>query len=85
MAIVSENFAREYWGSPANALGKHIRESPTEDWHEIVGVAGNIYDEGVDKPAPAAVYWPLFQTQWILCACCAPNNLGSPHSLSVLL
>ena len=28
VAIVSENFAREVWGSPAAALGQRIRESP---------------------------------------------------------
>ena len=27
VAMVSENFAREYWGSPAKALGKRIRVS----------------------------------------------------------
>ena len=27
VAIVSENFAREVWGSPAAALGQRIRES----------------------------------------------------------
>ncbi len=64
VAIVSENFAREYWGSAANALGKHIREAAPEDWREIVGVAGDIYDDGVDKPAPTAVYWPLFQAHF---------------------
>ena len=61
VAIVSQNFAREYWGSVTNALGKHIRGASTDSWYEIVGVAGDIYDDGVDKPAPTAVYWPLFQ------------------------
>ncbi len=64
VAIVSQNFAREYWGSAANALGKRIREAPNADWYEIVGVAGDIYDDGVDKPAPTAVYWPLFGTNF---------------------
>jgi predicted permease len=63
-AIVSQNFAREYWGSAANALGKHIREATTDGWCEIVGVAGDIYADGVDKPAPTAVYWPLYQNSF---------------------
>lgn len=37
VAIVSENFAREYWSDPACALGKQIRTAPTDDWREIVG------------------------------------------------
>ncbi len=45
VAMVSENFAREYWGSPANAMGKHIRVGTKDDWREIVGVIGDVHDE----------------------------------------
>ncbi len=61
VAIISQNLAREYWGSPANALGKEIRVGTTDTWRRIVGVAGNIHDDGVGKPAPKSVYWPLLQ------------------------
>jgi len=61
VAIISENFAREYWGSPANAIGKFIHVGSTDPWHEIVGVCGNVYDDGVSKPPSSAVYWPLYQ------------------------
>ncbi len=64
VAIVSENFAREYWGSPENALGKKIREAAPEEWHEIIGVSRPIYDDGVDQPAPTIAYWPLYQHQF---------------------
>jgi predicted permease len=40
VAIVSESFAREYWHTASGALGKRIRASNTDDWREIVGVAG---------------------------------------------
>lgn len=59
VAIVSENFAREYWHDPANALGKKVREASTDDWREIVGVAQDIHDDGVDQAAPSAVYFPV--------------------------
>jgi len=59
VAIVSENFAREYWGSVQNALGKQIRTGLTDDWRQIVGVAGDVYDDGVSEKAPTSVYWPL--------------------------
>ena len=53
MALVSENFAREYWGTPENALGKRIRVGNTDDWREIIGVAGDVYDDGVSQePRP---------------------------------
>ena len=58
VAIVSENTARELWGSPAAALGKRIREVPKGAWREVVGVAGNGRDDGLDKNAPPIVYWP---------------------------
>jgi len=64
IAIISDNFAREYWGSPQNALGKMIREAPGEQWHQIVGVARNVYDDGLDKPPSSVAYWPLYQDQF---------------------
>jgi putative ABC transport system permease protein len=58
VGMVSENFAREYWGSAANAIGKHIRVSSKDDWREIVGVMGDVHDDGMDKEAPTVAYWP---------------------------
>jgi putative ABC transport system permease protein len=58
IAIVSENFAREYWGEPAEALGKRIGGAPGE-WFEIVGVAGNERSQGLNRPPPATVYLPI--------------------------
>ncbi|MGH9398588.1 MAG: ADOP family duplicated permease [Terriglobia bacterium] len=59
VAIVSERLAREYWHDPRNAVGKQIRSSTKDDWLEVIGVVGNIHDDGVDKPAPSSVYWPI--------------------------
>ncbi len=59
VVLVSDNFAREYWGNPSAALGKRIRENPKAPWREIVGVTGNEYDNGVDAKPPAVVYWPM--------------------------
>jgi predicted permease len=59
VTIISANFAREYWGSLANALGKRIRVSTSDDWREIIGVVGDVYSDGINKDAPATAYWPL--------------------------
>jgi predicted permease len=59
VAMVSENVAREYWPDPSAALGKRIRVSTKDDWREIIGVVGDVYDDGVSKPATTSVYWPL--------------------------
>jgi predicted permease len=58
VVIVSETFAREYWGSAQSAIGKTIRVATTDPWREIVGVAQDVHDDGVDKPVSSAVYWP---------------------------
>ena len=58
VAIVSENLAREMWGDPERALGKRVREGMKDPWREIVGVVGDVYDNGVQEKAPTFVYWP---------------------------
>jgi predicted permease len=58
VALVSENLAREYWQSPSDALGKQIG-SGSKNWRQIVGVVGNVHDDGTSQEAPATVYWPV--------------------------
>jgi predicted permease len=64
VAIISENFAREYWDSPDNALGKRIRVATTDDWREIIGVVANVYCDGVSKTPPSMVYWPIMRDRF---------------------
>ena len=65
VALVSETFAREEWGSPAAALGRHVRANVQDPWREIVGVVGDLRDDGVRQPATAAVYYPaLMEGFW---------------------
>ena len=59
VAIVSENLARDYWGGPENALGKRIRVSSKDDWREVVGVVGDVHDDGMNQSAPMICYWPV--------------------------
>jgi putative ABC transport system permease protein len=61
VAIVSESFAREVWGSPSAALGHRVRDSApasTDLWREIVGVVEDVHEDALHEPAPAFVYWP---------------------------
>src|SRR5260370_42499851 len=46
-----------------SALGKQIRVSPKDNWREIVGVVGDVHDDGVDKEAPSSVYWPILTSK----------------------
>ena len=59
VALISENFAREYWHTPQGAIGKMIRVASTDPWREIVGVVQNVHEDGVDQAAQSTAYWPV--------------------------
>jgi predicted permease len=64
--ILSENLAREYWGTPAAAIGKRISTRPTALKFEVIGVVEDVRMTGVNQPAPPVVYWPSFYfLQWL--------------------
>jgi predicted lysophospholipase L1 biosynthesis ABC-type transport system permease subunit len=47
------------WGNPGAALGKRIRSGFKDDpWKEVVGVAADVYDNGVQAKPPRFAYWP---------------------------
>jgi predicted permease len=60
VVMVSENMAREVWGSAAAAVGKRIRTGPARSWREVVGVVQDVHEHGADVAAPTIVYWPTF-------------------------
>ena len=64
VAVISENLAREMWGEPAAALGKRIKIAPVDLWREVVGVVGDVRDNGVHEPAPTIVYWPTMMAKF---------------------
>ncbi len=82
VAVVTANFAELYWGSPTAALGQRIRHPRTSNqrlmetdpgllpWREIVGVVGNVRNDGVSQPAPTVIFWPMAQNR--------PPGLYSP-------
>jgi predicted permease len=62
VAVLSENIARELFGSPAAALGKRISDmppGPNAVWREIVGVTQDVREDALDAAAPPLVYWPV--------------------------
>ena len=58
VVMISDNLARELWGSSSAAVGKRVRSSPRAPWREVVGVVQDVHNNGVHEPAPATVYWP---------------------------
>ena len=58
VVMVSENFARESWGSASAAVGKRIRQFTNMPWLEVIGVVEDVRHNGVDEKSPAIIYWP---------------------------
>jgi len=56
--MVSENFARESWGSASAAVGKRLRQFENQPWQEVIGVVEDVRVHGVDEAAPTIIYWP---------------------------
>ena len=76
VALVSENLADEYWGSPANALGKRFRVASTDGWTRIIGVVGNVHIDGMDKAAPTCIYRPVLERREVAFAVRSPLALS---------
>jgi predicted permease len=58
VVMISENLAREMWGSPSAAIGKRLREFSSMPWREVIGVIQDVRERGVQENAPPTVYWP---------------------------
>ena len=79
-AMVSENLARELWGSPAAALGKRIREFPSQPWWEVIGVVQDVRENGVQERAPEIVYWPTMMENLY-----GPGALGAVRTVTFVV
>ena len=63
VVIVNESFAKRWWPNE-NPLGKRVKQGfPQDDrpFREIVGVVGDVAQEGLDLPVQTEVYLPLAQ------------------------
>jgi predicted permease len=75
-AIVSRAFAERYWKGQS-PIGKRLRADLSGPWFTIVGVAGDVHMEALEKPAEEFVYFPLVR----------PGERGAyvPHHLAIAL
>jgi predicted permease len=64
VAVISEDLARDYWSTPQNAIGKRIRVTTKDDWREIIGVAGDVREDGVSQEVPSVAYWPMIMNRF---------------------
>jgi predicted permease len=63
VAVVSEGFARRYYGSAAAAVGRQfiINRGPAPIAHAIIGVAKDIRYQDLRRPSERLAYLPWFQ------------------------
>jgi putative ABC transport system permease protein len=59
VVVISDALAREYFKTAAAAIGRRVRNTPSNPWREIVGVIGDERDNGLAKPPTPIIYWPL--------------------------
>jgi putative ABC transport system permease protein len=63
VAIVNETMARQYWPGQ-NAIGRRFKLGDPEDnipWRQIVGIAADVRQMGLDEPVKAEMYLPYQQ------------------------
>jgi predicted permease len=75
VALISENLARELWGTPSAAIGKRFR--PYGKWWQVIGVVQDVRENGVHEPAPATVYWPSMMGDLY-----GPGSLGAVRTVT---
>jgi predicted permease len=69
MVMISENLAREFWGTASAAVGKRLRQYPNMPWQEVIGVVQDVRQNGIQEKAPETVYWPALMRNFF-----APNG-----------
>ena len=62
VVIVNETMARTFWGNQ-NPIGRRVWLGFGDPWCSVVGVAEDVKNAGIDKPAGTELYLPLLQKQ----------------------
>jgi predicted permease len=80
VALVSASFARESWDSIEGAVGKRVDVGNDGSWQEVIGVVADVYHDGVDRAAPATLYWPAREQSYM-----ARLGISVPSSITFTL
>ena len=64
-AIVSRAFAEKYWPGQS-PVGERVRPFQVTELFEIIGVAGSVRDEGLDKEPAQTIYFPVSRSGHVL-------------------
>jgi predicted permease len=84
VAVVDLTFAKRFFGSPQNAIGRIIsNDDPSDTKHDrtIVGVVGNIRHRELRTPMTGAVYFSYLQTEHPTDVQIYVRTAGDPESV----
>jgi predicted permease len=59
VVILSERLVQQHYDDPRQAVGKRVRNIADSPWREVIGVAADMHDEGLDQEPSTTAYWPL--------------------------
>lgn len=62
LAIVNEAFAKKYFGAQ-NPIGGHVRQNERGPWSTVVGLIGNVRNEGLESQVEPQIYQPFLQNE----------------------
>ncbi len=80
--MVNQKFAERFWPD-SDPIGKRVRTGPEEEWMEVVGVAGDVRSQGLDKELSDDIYFAHRQVgtrgmTLVIRTTAAPSSLISP-------
>ncbi|HEU5210384.1 MAG TPA: ABC transporter permease [Longimicrobiales bacterium] len=78
--MLSESLARELFGTPEAAIGQRVRPMEGRPWSQVIGVVGDVQEDGLDQDALPIAYWPMLQPSiW------EDEGLNAPRSMAYVL
>ncbi len=75
VVLVNGALARRYFGG--NAVGKRIKPGIRNEWHEIVGVVGDVHRRGLDREVADGIYFPFLRRPWSNTALFVRTNVSA--------
>jgi hypothetical protein len=78
--VINLTMARAFYGNES-PIGRRIRRGNNDQWRTIVGVAADVKNAGVDKPAGTEVYFPYAQADGVRGIILLVKTPGDPRSI----
>jgi putative ABC transport system permease protein len=78
--VINQTMARAFYGIDS-PIGRRIRRGGNDRWRTIVGIAADVKNAGVDKPAGTEVYFPYTQADGVRAVYLLIKTPGDPRTV----